>query len=66
MTQDGATYPFASISICPNASWRLSAGHASSSVPVGDVSQGKMVSLTSYFEMFNQILTPRQLEAAAG
>ena len=29
---------------------------------LGDVSQGKMVSLTNYFEMFNGILTPRQLE----
>jgi len=29
---------------------------------LGDVSQGKLVSLTNYFEMFNGILTPRQLE----
>src|ERR1700682_4241428 len=29
---------------------------------LGDVSQGKLVSLTNYYEMFNGILTPRQLE----
>ena len=29
---------------------------------LGDVSQGKLISLTNYFEMFNGILTPRQLE----
>jgi cytochrome c peroxidase len=29
---------------------------------LGDVSQGKLVSLTNYFELFNGILTPRQLE----
>jgi cytochrome c peroxidase len=29
---------------------------------LGDVSQGKLVSLTNYFEMFNGLLTPRQLE----
>lgn len=29
---------------------------------LGDVSQGKLVSLTNFFEMFNGILTPRQLE----
>jgi cytochrome c peroxidase len=29
---------------------------------LGDVSHGKLVSLTNYFEMFNGILTPRQLE----
>ena len=29
---------------------------------LGDVSQGKLVSLSNYFEMFNGILTPRQLE----
>jgi cytochrome c peroxidase len=29
---------------------------------LGDVSQGKLVSLTNYFDMFNGILTPRQLE----
>jgi cytochrome c peroxidase len=29
---------------------------------LGDVSQGKLVSLTNYFEMFNGILTPQQLE----
>jgi len=28
---------------------------------LGDVSQGKLISLTYYFEMFNGILTPRQL-----
>jgi cytochrome c peroxidase len=32
---------------------------------LGDVSQGKLISLTNYFEMFNGILTPRQLEACA-
>lgn len=29
---------------------------------LGDVSQGKLVSLANYFELFNGILTPRQLE----
>jgi cytochrome c peroxidase len=29
---------------------------------VGDVSHGKLVSLTNYYEMFNGLLTPRQLE----
>ncbi len=29
---------------------------------LGDVSQGKLVSLTNYYELFNGILTPRQLE----
>jgi cytochrome c peroxidase len=29
---------------------------------LGDVSQGKLVTLTNFFEMFNGILTPRQLE----
>jgi cytochrome c peroxidase len=29
---------------------------------LGDVSQGKLISLTNFFEMFNGILTPRQLE----
>jgi cytochrome c peroxidase len=29
---------------------------------LGDVSQGKLISLTNYFAMFNGILTPRQLE----
>jgi cytochrome c peroxidase len=29
---------------------------------LGEVSQGKLVSLTNFFEMFNGILTPRQLE----
>ncbi|HXB21541.1 MAG TPA: hypothetical protein VNV88_09175 [Candidatus Solibacter sp.] len=29
---------------------------------LGDVSHGKLVSLTNYFEMFNGLLTPRQLE----
>jgi cytochrome c peroxidase len=29
---------------------------------LGDVSQGKLISLTNYFDMFNGILTPRQLE----
>jgi cytochrome c peroxidase len=29
---------------------------------LGDVSQGKLVSLTNYFDLFNGILTPRQLE----
>src|SRR5258708_4917051 len=29
---------------------------------LGDVSQGKLISLTNYFQMFNGILTPRQLE----
>src|SRR5262249_49454619 len=29
---------------------------------LGDVSQGKLVSLTNYYQMFNGILTPRQLE----
>src|ERR1700719_2642011 len=29
---------------------------------LGDVSQGKLVSLTNYFQLFNGILTPRQLE----
>jgi cytochrome c peroxidase len=29
---------------------------------LGDVSQGKLISLTNYFELFNGILTPRQLE----
>jgi cytochrome c peroxidase len=29
---------------------------------LGDVSQGKLVSLTNFFELFNGILTPRQLE----
>jgi cytochrome c peroxidase len=29
---------------------------------LGDVSHGKLISLTNYFEMFNGILTPRQLE----
>src|SRR5208283_3324595 len=29
---------------------------------LGDVSQGKLVSLTNYYDLFNGILTPRQLE----
>jgi cytochrome c peroxidase len=29
---------------------------------LGDVSQGKLISLTNYYAMFNGILTPRQLE----
>jgi cytochrome c peroxidase len=29
---------------------------------LGDVSQGKLVTLTNYFDIFNGILTPRQLE----
>jgi cytochrome c peroxidase len=29
---------------------------------LGDVSQGKLISLTNYYEMFNGVLTPRQLE----
>jgi cytochrome c peroxidase len=29
---------------------------------LGDVSQGKMIGLSNYFEMFNGILSPRQLE----
>jgi cytochrome c peroxidase len=29
---------------------------------LGDVSHGKLVSLTNYYEMFNGLLTPRQLE----
>jgi cytochrome c peroxidase len=29
---------------------------------LGDVSQGKLVSLTNYYEIFNGLLTPRQLE----
>jgi cytochrome c peroxidase len=29
---------------------------------LGDVSRGKLISLTNYYEMFNGILTPRQLE----
>jgi cytochrome c peroxidase len=29
---------------------------------LGDVSQGKLISLTNYYEMFNGLLTPRQLE----
>jgi cytochrome c peroxidase len=29
---------------------------------LGDISQGKLISLTNYYEMFNGILTPRQLE----
>jgi cytochrome c peroxidase len=29
---------------------------------LGDVSLGKLISLTNYYEMFNGILTPRQLE----
>ena len=29
---------------------------------MGDVSQGKLVTLTNYYEMFNGLLTPRQLE----
>ena len=29
---------------------------------LGDVSQGKLVSITNFFEMFNGVLTPRQLE----
>jgi cytochrome c peroxidase len=29
---------------------------------LGDVSQGKLISLTNFFDMFNGILTPRQLE----
>src|SRR5258708_7666711 len=29
---------------------------------LGDVSHGKLISLANYFEMFNGILTPRQLE----
>jgi cytochrome c peroxidase len=29
---------------------------------LGDVSHGKLISLTNYYEMFNGILTPRQLE----
>jgi cytochrome c peroxidase len=29
---------------------------------LGDVTQGKLVTLTNYFELFNGILTPRQLE----
>jgi cytochrome c peroxidase len=29
---------------------------------LGDVSQGKLISLTNYYQMFNGLLTPRQLE----
>src|SRR5258708_4470028 len=29
---------------------------------LGDVSQGKLVSLTNYYELFNGLLTPRELE----
>src|SRR5271169_2520592 len=29
---------------------------------IGDVSQGKLVSLTNYYQLFNGLLTPRQLE----
>jgi cytochrome c peroxidase len=29
---------------------------------LGDVSQGKLISIANYFQMFNGILTPRQLE----
>ena len=29
---------------------------------LGDVSQGKLISLTNYYQIFNGILTPRQLE----
>ncbi len=29
---------------------------------LGDVSQGKLVSLTNYSQLFNGLLTPRQLE----
>lgn len=29
---------------------------------LGDVSQGKLISLTNYYEMFNELPTPRQLE----
>jgi hypothetical protein len=29
---------------------------------LGDVSQGKLISLTNYYELLNGILTPRQLE----
>ena len=29
---------------------------------LGDVSQGKLISITNFFDMFNGILTPRQLE----
>jgi cytochrome c peroxidase len=29
---------------------------------LGDVTQGKLVSLTNYYELFNGLLTPRQLE----
>ena len=29
---------------------------------LGDVSQGKLISLTNYFQLFNGLLTPRQLE----
>ncbi len=29
---------------------------------LGDVSQGKLISLTNYYEIFNGILTPRELE----
>ena len=29
---------------------------------LGDVSQGKLVSLTNYYQLFNGLLTPRQLE----
>jgi cytochrome c peroxidase len=29
---------------------------------LGDVSQGKLITLTNYYQMFNGILTPRQLE----
>src|SRR6201994_1072516 len=29
---------------------------------LGDVSQGKLISLTNYYQMFNGILTPRQVE----
>jgi cytochrome c peroxidase len=29
---------------------------------LGDVSQGQLISITNYFQMFNGVLTPRQLE----
>ena len=29
---------------------------------LGDVSQGKLISLTNYYQLFNGVLTPRQLE----
>jgi len=57
---DPLRYRFRSARTIPRS---LSTGDVSRSAPdLGDVSQGKLITISNYFEMFNGIITPRQLE----